>query len=59
MAERRDHVSDGHAVAVTRLLAAGVVLLEKTNVPEGVTGQETANELFGRTVNIRGAVTGR
>lgn len=51
MAERRDHVPDGDAVAVARLLAAGVVVLGKTNVPEGVTGQETANRLFGCTVN--------
>jgi amidase len=51
VAERRDHVPDGDAVAVARLLEAGVVVLGKTNVPEGVTGQETANALFGRTVN--------
>jgi amidase len=51
IAERRDHVPDEDAVAVARLIEAGVVVLGKTNVPEGVTGQETANALFGRTVN--------
>jgi amidase len=51
MRERRDHVPDGDAVVVARLVTAGVVILGKTNVPEGITGQETANALFGRTVN--------
>lgn len=51
IADRRNHVPDGDAVAVARLLEAGVVVLGKTNVPEGITGQETANSLFGRTVN--------
>ena len=48
---RRDHVPSEDAVAVARLVAAGVVLLGKTNVPEGITGQETANALFGRSCN--------
>jgi amidase len=39
------------AVAVRRLRAAGAVVFGKTNVPPGITGQETANSLFGRTVN--------
>jgi amidase len=51
VAARRDHVPAADAVAVARLLAAGVVIVGKTNVPEGVTGQETANALFGRTNN--------
>jgi amidase len=46
-----DHVPRGDAVAVDRLRRAGVVVLGKTNLPAGVTGQETANELFGRTCN--------
>lgn len=50
-ADRRDHVPSADAVAVARLVDAGVVVLGKTNVPEGVTGQETANALFGRTRN--------
>lgn len=49
--DRRDHVPDADAVAVERLVAAGVVILGKTNVPEGTTGRETANTLFGRTNN--------
>jgi amidase len=49
--ERRDHVPSEDAVALARLGAAGVVVLGKTNVPEGITGQETANTLFGRTCN--------
>jgi amidase len=49
--ERAQHVPAEDAVAVARLLAAGVVILGKTNVPEGITGQETANSLFGRTNN--------
>jgi amidase len=48
---RRDHVPSADAVVVARLVASGVVVLGKTNVPEGVTGQETANALFGRTNN--------
>jgi amidase len=49
--ERRDHVPGADAVAVARLVDAGVVILGKTNVPPGITGQETANDLFGRTNN--------
>src|SRR5688500_14513471 len=51
VADRRDHIPSADAVVVARLVDAGVVVLGKTNVPEGVTGQETANELFGRTNN--------
>lgn len=46
-----DHVPEQDAVAVARLRAAGAVILGKTNLPEEATGQETANTLFGRTVN--------
>ena len=49
--EYRDHVPSRNASAVQRLVDAGVVILGKTNCPPGVTGQETANELFGRTNN--------
>ena len=49
--DRAGHVPDADAVAVARLRSAGCVLVGKTNVPEGVTGQETANPLFGRTSN--------
>ena len=51
MPSRADHVPRQDAEAVARLRAAGVVVLVKTNVPEEVTGQETANTLFGRTNN--------
>ena len=51
IADRKDHVPAADAVAVARLVDAGVVVLGKTNVPEGVTGQETGNALFGRTNN--------
>jgi amidase len=46
-----DHVPAGDAVAVDRLRRAGAVVVGKTNLPAGVTGQETANEVFGRTCN--------
>ncbi|HVL98918.1 MAG TPA: amidase [Egibacteraceae bacterium] len=49
--ELRDHVPSASAPAVQRLLDAGAVLLGKTNLPEGVSGQETANALFGTTRN--------
>lgn len=49
--DRADHVPAVDAVAVARLVAAGAVVVGKTNVPEGITGQETGNALFGRTVN--------
>ena len=49
--ERAGHVPTEDALAVARLVAAGAVILGKTNVPEGITGQETANALFGRTNN--------
>ncbi|MBW3643554.1 MAG: amidase [Actinobacteria bacterium] len=45
------HVPDVDAEVVKRLRAAGAVILGKTNVPEQVTGQETANAVFGRTCN--------
>ena len=47
----RDHVPSRNASAVQRLVDAGAVIMGKTNCPPGVTGQETANELFGRTNN--------
>lgn len=51
LAEYAEHVPDHDAVAVARLRECGAVVLGKTNCPPGVTGQETANELFGRTSN--------
>ena len=49
--EYAEDVPADDAVAVARLRAAGAVIVGKTNVPPGITGQETANSLFGRTVN--------
>ena len=46
-----DHVPSADAVVVRRLRDAGAVIVGKTNLPAGVTGQETANSLFGRTGN--------
>ena len=51
LTEQADHVPEHNAAAVQRLVEAGAVILGKTNLPPGVTGQETANELFGRTNN--------
>lgn len=49
--DRAEHVPDGDAIAVARLVAAGAIVIGKTNLPEEVTGQETGNALFGRTCN--------
>ena len=46
-----DHVPERDATVVQRLREAGAVIIGKTNLPEEATGQETANTLFGRTVN--------
>ena len=46
-----DHVPDADAVVVERLRAAGAIVVGKTNLPTGVSGQETANEVHGRTRN--------
>jgi amidase len=46
-----DHVPSADAVAVTRLRAAGAVILGKTNTPEFAAGANTWNDVFGRTRN--------
>lgn len=46
-----DHVPSEDAVAVTRLRAAGAVILGKTNTPEFAAGANTWNDVFGRTRN--------
>lgn len=46
-----DHVPEDDAVAVARLRAAGAVVVGKTNLPAGVSGQQTANVVRGRTNN--------
>ena len=47
----RDHVPDEDALVVTRLRAAGAIIIGKTNTPEFAAGGNTFNEVFGRTRN--------
>jgi amidase len=46
-----DHVPERDALIVTRLRAAGAVVLGKTNTPEFGAGSHTFNEVFGPTRN--------
>ncbi|MGE3276620.1 MAG: amidase [Vicinamibacterales bacterium] len=46
-----DHVATRDAVVVSRLRAAGAVIVGKTNTPEFGAGGNTFNEIFGRTRN--------
>lgn len=46
-----DHVPTADALVVTRLRAAGAVILGKTNTPEFAAGGNTWNDVFGRTRN--------
>jgi amidase len=46
-----DHVPDEDAVVVARLLAAGAIILGKTNVPTLAMGMRTHNPIFGVTSN--------
>ena len=48
---RANHVPDHDATAVTRLRAAGAIILGKTNTPEMAIPYETDNPVFGRTNN--------
>ena len=48
---RQGHVPTEDATVVSRLRAAGAVILCKTNVPEYTWSVETDNEVFGRTNN--------
>jgi amidase len=47
----RDRVPTTDATVVTRLKAAGGILLGKTNTPEFTWSDETDNDVFGRTSN--------
>ena len=47
----RDFVPDDDAEVVARLKRAGAIVLAKTNTPEFATGANTANALFGATLN--------
>src|SRR5882757_8864500 len=46
-----DHVPERDALIVTRLRAAGAVVIGKTNTPEFGAGSHTFNEVFGPTRN--------
>lgn len=48
---RRQLIADHDAEVVTRLRAAGAVIVGKSNVPEGGMWMETSNPLHGRTRN--------
>src|SRR5712692_2622046 len=47
----KDNVPEEDAEAVSRLKAAGAIVLGKTNTPEFATGANTVNALFGATRN--------
>ncbi|AXB43271.1 amidase [Amycolatopsis albispora] len=51
MPEHRNHLPAEDAVQVTRLKAAGAVLLGKTNVPLGLQDIQTFNKIYGTTSN--------
>src|SRR4051812_1707033 len=51
MPQHRDHVPAEDAVQVSRLKAAGAVVLGKTNVPLGLQDIQSFNDLYGTTVN--------
>lgn len=47
----RQHRADSDALAVTRLKAAGAVILGKTNVPVALGDWQSSNPIYGRTAN--------
>ncbi|HEY2870196.1 MAG TPA: amidase [Gaiellales bacterium] len=47
----RDHVPDADELLVTRLRAAGAIMVGKTNTPEWGAGSHTFNPVFGPTRN--------
>ncbi|MGW2638481.1 amidase [Streptomyces sp. NPDC001348] len=49
--QHRDHMPAEDAVQVSRLKAAGAVILGKTNVPLGLQDVQSFNELYGTTNN--------
>ncbi len=51
MPSHRDHMPDEDAVQVSRLKAAGAVVLGKTNVPLGLQDIQSFNEIYGTTNN--------
>jgi amidase len=48
---RRDHRAGADAVVVERLRAAGAILFGKSNVPVDLADWQSANPIYGRTVN--------
>jgi Asp-tRNA(Asn)/Glu-tRNA(Gln) amidotransferase A subunit family amidase len=51
MPQYRDYMPAEDAVQVSRLKAAGAVVLGKTNVPLGMQGLQSFNEIYGTTTN--------
>ncbi|WP_225827155.1 amidase [Streptomyces naphthomycinicus] len=51
MPQHRNHIPAEDAVQVSRLKAAGAVVLGKTNVPVGLQDVQSFNELYGTTNN--------
>ena len=49
--EHRDFIAGADAIAVQRLKAAGAIVLGKTNVPPALADIQSANPVYGRTVN--------
>lgn len=49
--EHRDFMPDADAVAVSRLKAAGAIILGKTNVPPALADLQSTNPVYGRTNN--------
>jgi amidase len=49
--QHRDHVPTQDAVQVSRLKAAGAVVLGKTNVPLGLQDIQSFNDIYGTTTN--------
>ncbi len=49
--EHRDFIAQADAVAVTRLKAAGAIVLGKTNVPPALADLQSTNPVYGRTNN--------
>ena len=47
----KDRIPSENSIVVERLLAAGAIILGKTNTPEFGAGSQTFNEVFGATVN--------
>jgi amidase len=47
----RDWRPDADALAVQRLKAAGVIIIGKTNVPEGLSDWQSYNDIYGTTNN--------